>query len=91
MFEAANKEKLIQERNLAILKRSGTIIHTCRRCKKKIPTYWENDQLVGEFMADDVDFSDALGIVVAYPDGIICLGCFYGISKFHWCQSMVLL
>ena len=83
MLEAENEEKNLQERNLKILKNNGTIIHTCRRCKKKIPTYWENDQLVGEFMVDDVNFSEALGIIVAYPEGIICLGCFYDVTKMY--------
>jgi len=79
MFEGANKEYLNQQRNLEILRKSCTIIlHRCRKCKKLIPTYWEDNELVGEFIADDLDFSNVIGIVVACPKEIVCYRCHYG-------------
>jgi hypothetical protein len=79
MFEGADEEFLNQQRNLEILKKSCTIIlHRCKRCKKLINTNWEDNEIVGEFIADDADFSEVLGIVVANPKGIVCHRCYYG-------------
>lgn len=56
--------------------RKTKVFHTCRICKKRIPTRWVGNILEGDFVADDVVWSEVLDCCVAWPNQIVCNDCF---------------
>jgi hypothetical protein len=78
MFEG--QDKFCKVNNNAQSIRDYTIIHTCRKCKKKLPTLWnKNNEIEGAYLADDAMYSEYLDICVSWPDGIVCYECLYGL------------
>lgn len=51
------------------------IILCCRRCKKRIVPYLEDERLQGLFLADDVVWSEVLERPVVFNGKVICIDC----------------
>lgn len=51
------------------------IVLRCRRCKRRIDPYWEDGQLQGLFLADDVGWSELLDVPVILFGKVVCANC----------------
>jgi hypothetical protein len=67
-----------QPENKINLVRNYNIIHHCKKCKKVINTFWDDTQLMGDFITEYAELSEYLGMVVSEPKDIICYRCYFG-------------
>jgi len=78
MFEGAIDPTIIMPEFIRALNTMKTIevFHRCRVCGRRIGTFWKNCELEGDFMVDDVSWSELFECISVNPNEVICNGCF---------------